>query len=449
VRTGDRDLRLLFAGLSVSMAGDSLMLLVFAIWVKSLTGSNGAAASVMLCVAVPFAVSPLGGWLVDRVSRRRFLVSANLLSGLMLLPLLAIRDRGDIWIIYVVAVLYGVSMVATGAAINGILKELLDDDRLAAANGALHTVREGLRLGGPLAGAVLFATLGGAAVALIDAATFLAAAGFLRAMRVRDERPEDTGLRWQDEVSAGLRHVMAQPVLRRMMAASALAWLVIGLGESVGFAVVDEGLHRPPEFIGVLSSAQGAGCLVGGLIGARLIARFGELAATGHGLCLFGIGSGLCTSGWLPGVLAGKTISGTGFVLLTIGFSTVLQRMTPAHLLGRVSTAAETLTSGPQLLSIAVGAALISAVDYRLLLLAMATGALVAAALLWTGDASRHRTPRPEGWRARASSRRTSRPPGGSKSQVLGVGGSQEIQEGGGFFGFTVGGWRLCTKPPW
>jgi MFS family permease len=385
VRTGDRDLRLLFAGLSVSMAGDSLMLLVFAIWVKSLTGSNGAAASVMLCVAVPFAVSPLGGWLVDRVSRRRFLVSANLLSGLMLLPLLAVRDRGDIWIIYVVAVLYGVSMVATGAAINGILKELLDDDRLAAANGALHTVREGLRLGGPLAGAVLFATLGGAAVALIDAATFLAAAGFLRAMRVRDERPEDTGLRWQDEVSAGLRHVMAQPVLRRMMAASALAWLVIGLGESVGFAVVDEGLHRPPEFIGVLSSAQGAGCLVGGLIGARLIARFGELAATGHGLCLFGIGSGLCTSGWLPGVLAGKTISGTGFVLLTIGFSTVLQRMTPAHLLGRVSTAAETLTSGPQLLSIAVGAALISAVDYRLLLLAMATGALAAAALLWTG----------------------------------------------------------------
>jgi hypothetical protein len=41
----------LFAGLVTSMIGDSLMLLVFAIWVKKLTGSNSAAGMVMLSIA--------------------------------------------------------------------------------------------------------------------------------------------------------------------------------------------------------------------------------------------------------------------------------------------------------------------------------------------------------------------------------------------------------------
>jgi len=151
------DFRLLFAGLSASMVGDALMLLVYAIWVKSLTGSNGAAGLVTLFIALPYVMAPLGGRLVDRFRRRPFLVVANLASALMLLPLLAVRTARDVWIIYLVAALYGLSSVTIAAALNGLLKELLADELLATANGVLQTVREGLRLGGPLAGAALFA----------------------------------------------------------------------------------------------------------------------------------------------------------------------------------------------------------------------------------------------------------------------------------------------------
>jgi MFS family permease len=97
------DFRLLFAGLSASMVGDALMLLVYAIWVKSLTGSSGAAGLVTLFIALPYVATPLGGRLVDRFRRRPFLVVANLASALMLLPLLAVRTARDVWIIYLVA----------------------------------------------------------------------------------------------------------------------------------------------------------------------------------------------------------------------------------------------------------------------------------------------------------------------------------------------------------
>ncbi|GAB2835246.1 MFS transporter [Actinoallomurus bryophytorum] len=379
------DFRLLFAGLAASMAGDALMVLVYAIWVKHLTGSSGAAGFVSLFIVVPYVVSPLGGRLVDRFRRRPFLVVVNLCSVLMMLPLFAVRTAGDVWIVYAVATLNGVSSVANAAALNGLLKELLADGLLATANGAIQTVREGLRLGGPLAGAALFAAAGGAAVALVDAVTFLAAALAIARMRLREETPVNVRQPWRRQLTAGLTHIRGDAALRRMMIAGAVAFLVVGFNESVFFSVLDHGLHRPPAFLGVLASAQGVGCVAGGLLAARLIGGRGENAATAIGLAAFGLGDALCVLPRLAAVLAGKAVAGVGLAVIVVGFTTALQRRTPAPLVAQVSMTAETLVSGPQTVSIATGALLVSVVDYRILLMAVAAGMLGGAAYLWTG----------------------------------------------------------------
>ncbi|MEV5750084.1 MFS transporter [Actinoallomurus sp. NPDC052308] len=375
--------RLLFTGLAASMVGDALMVLVYAIWVKSLTGSNGAAGLVTLFVAVPYVLAPLGGWLVDRFRRRPFLVVANLASALMLLPLFAVRDAADVWIIYMVAALYGISSVTIAAALSGLLKDLLAEDLLADANGTLQTVKEGLRLGGPLAGAALFATLGGAAVAAIDAVTFLIAAAVIAQMRLREEPPVRSGPHWLRELTAGLAHIRTDAALRRMALAMGIGFLFIGVTESAIFAVIDQGLHRPPEFVGVLTSAQGIGAIAGGLWAARLIQRVGELTAIATGMAAVGLGDGLKAAPSLPIILIGLVGTGWGLATMVVGFTTVIQRRTPGPLIGRVSAAAETLVSGPQTISIAAGATLVSVVDYRLLLMVVTAGMLIAAAWLW------------------------------------------------------------------
>jgi MFS family permease len=375
------DFRLLFAGLAASMVGDALMMLVYAIWIKRLTGSNAAAGSVTFFMAIPFVLAPLSGWLVDRFRHRPFLIVVNIASALTLLPLTQVHDASDIWIIYTVAGLYGVSAVAIAAALNGLLKELLDDELLADANGTLQTVKEGLRLGGPLVGAALFATLGGAAVAEVDAITFLIAALAIARMRLREDRPVRS--RRRGEVTAGLRHIRTDPALRRVTLGMAIAFLFIGINESVIFAIVDQGLHRPPEFVGVLASAQGIGAIAGGLVAARVIARTGELTTIAIGMTAFGIGDGLYALPWLTVILGARIVSGCGLAAIVVGFTTIIQRRTPGPLIGRVSSATETLITGPQMLSIAVGAVLISVVDYRVLLLVVMTGMLIAAASLW------------------------------------------------------------------
>ena len=377
------DFRLLFGGLVLSMFGDSAMLIVLSIWVKSLTGSNGAAGLTFLFMAASSVLGPLGGWVVDRVRRRPFLVAVTLASALVVLPLLLVRDSGDVWIIYAVATGYGVSFLLVGAALNSLLKEMLPEELLADANGVLQTVKEALRLIGPLIGAGVFAAFGGAWVAVLDAATFVGAAVAIWALRLREEKPARPELHWWREVSAGFRHLFAERVLLHVSLAIGGALLVIGFSESLIFAVAEEGLHRPPAFVGVIVSVQGGGAVLGGLAAAVLVRRIGEVRSIVLGLLAFAAGLTLMVLPTLPPVLLGAAVAGTGLPVLLVGFVTVLQRRTPLAIMGRVSAAAEMFIGAPQTISIGVGAVAISLVDFRILLGVMVVGILVSAVYLW------------------------------------------------------------------
>jgi MFS family permease len=149
---------------------------------------------------------------------------------------------------------------------------------------------------------------------------------------------------------------------------SAIAFSVIGVGETVIFAVVGQGLHRPPPFINALMSVQGGGSIIAGLTAAFLMLRLGAARTVGLSLACFALGAAAYQTSSLPLVLVGAVLNGLGVVWLSVGMFTAMQQHTPRRLQGRVNAAANTLLITPQTVSIAVGAALISVVSYRLLL---------------------------------------------------------------------------------
>src|SRR5689334_13062775 len=168
--------RRLYTGLTASILGDAFMLIVLSMWVKTLTGSNGAAGLTFLWMTAPALLAPLFGYVVDRVSRRVFLVASSVASALMMLPLLRVHAPDDVWRFYLVAFGSGVPFVVLPAALNGLLKDLLPEDVLVEAKATLSVTREAFRLVGPLLGAAAFSLWGGGAVAVLDAVTFLLAA---------------------------------------------------------------------------------------------------------------------------------------------------------------------------------------------------------------------------------------------------------------------------------
>ena len=380
------DLRLLLAGQTLSMFGDWAMIIVLGIWAKVLTGSNSAAGLVFFVFALAGLVAPLGGLVVDRLRKRPLMIATHLALAGVICLLVFVHDRGDMWLLYLVTALYGLGGNIFGAARSAMLKAMLPDELLADANGAYQSIREGLRLVAPVAGAGLFAAFGGSVVAIVDAASFLLSAATLVALKFAEPPPAAKEHHFLREVSAGITHIWQTTVLRQLTTGIGLALLVAGFSETLIFAITSEGLHRGPAFIGVIATFQGVGSILGGITAPRLMRRVGDLRLAGIGIALFGIGD--CC--WLianePVVLAATSVSGLGIVWAIVALATAYQRRSPSHVQGRVSAAANMLFSVPQTISIAVGAALITVVDYRVEIVAMAAVFLVAAAYLLTRE---------------------------------------------------------------
>ncbi|HLN78098.1 MAG TPA: MFS transporter [Nocardioidaceae bacterium] len=374
----------LYFGLTASMFGDSLMLIVLSMWVKKLTDSNGAAGLTFLWMTAPALVAPLFGYVVDRLPRKAFLVWANLGSALAMAPLVLVRDASDVWIIYAVAFFYGISFVVVPAALNGLLKEMLAEDVLVEANASLSVTREGLRIAGPLTGAALFAFAGGAWVAAADAATFVIAAAAIATLQVVEVREEHEPLHWRAEVAAGVTHIRRTPMLLHSTMSLSICLLVLGFAESAFYAVVDA-FDKPVEFVGPVLTVQGIGALTGGLLASRLIRAVGEARSIMLGLGVLSVGvAAIAAATEVWQLMVASAVLGSGIPLMIVAYNTLLQKQTPSRLMGRVSTATEVLVTTPQALSIAVGALLVTLIDYRLIFAVMSAGTAAAAVYLMT-----------------------------------------------------------------
>ena len=232
-----RDVRLLLAGQFLSMFGDWAMFFVLAIWAKVLTGSNAAAGLVFFVLALAGLAAPLGGLVVDRLPKRRLMIVTHLAMAAMVCLLLFVNDRSDLWLIYVVAALYGLGGDLFAAARSAMLKAMLPDELLGEANGILQSVREGLRLVAPLAGAGIFAAFGGAAVALVDAGSFVLSAVTLVLLRFVEPAVRRAASRSLREISAGVLHIARTRVLRELTIGVCAVMLVAGFSETIIFAV--------------------------------------------------------------------------------------------------------------------------------------------------------------------------------------------------------------------
>ena len=360
----DRSYRRLLVGQTLSAFGDHAMFLALAVWVKSLTGSNAKAGLAILPFVLPSLFGPVLGVYVDRFPRRRVMVATDLAAALCLLPLLWVHDASDIWLIYAASFLLGIATVVYDAARAGLLVSLVPGDELGDANGLLQSTNQAMRLLAPLVGAALFALIGGQAVAVVDAVTFVVSALFLLGVAAPSiERPEENDF-WS-ELRAGLHHIVHTSDVRRLTIATLFVTLAAGLLEIMIFALIDQGLHRPPEFLGVLSTTQGVGAVVGGVIVGKAIKRLGELPTIAWALIAAGIGVALLATADIWIVLAATVFVGIAVSFYNVAFITLVQRSTDVSMQGRVMSAIEAVFTVPYAASLAAGALIVGIASFQ------------------------------------------------------------------------------------
>ncbi|WP_433797225.1 MFS transporter [Actinoplanes sp. CA-252034] len=370
------------AAVLVSSFGTSAMMLAAGIWVMELTGSSSLAAWTGFLLWAPTLAGPVIGAVVDRAPRRRqVMVGTHAVMGLLLLLLLLVDDRTHVWLIFAVMFAYGVSFVVLDAAETAVLPAAISADLLGDVNGLRMSASEGMKLAAPLIGAGLFAWLGGASVAVLDAVTFFAAAALCLLLRPGPLTHEPETTPWGQRIAEGFRVLWAHRELRRIVFAAAAVMTVGGLTGTMVYAVVDEGLHRSPAFAGVLSAIQGGGSVAGGLLAGTLQRRIRPHVFVGVSIAAFAAGALLRVLPSLPAVAVSSVLIGVTLPWVLIAVATRVQSDIPGAYLGRVSGTVGLLTFAPGAAGQAAGASLLAVTDYRLILAAGAAVAAVTAAL--------------------------------------------------------------------
>lgn len=383
-----RPFRLLTVAWGFTNFADSVLAVIFAVWVKDLTGSNGTAGLVFAALGLPALVSPLLGQVADRVSRRRMMIVAYLVGAVSLLSLFAVRGPDQVWLIFVVTVLYSGIGFATAAAQSGLIRDLLPDEALGSANGRLTTIDQTFRLVMPVIGAGVYVAVGPLPLVVSAVVAFAVAAFFVSRIVLVETppTPQDEREPFLAEITAGFRHLVRTAPLGVLTVALAVAFGAVGVLNAVSFAVIENGLGLGPEMLGPISSVQGVTAIVAGLTAARMIKRIGSqrLVALALGIVTLGILPALGTN--LVAIIVGMGGIGLGVTWAIVGFVTERQLKTPSTLQGRTSAATNMLLNVPQLAMTVVAAAVVGAVDYRLLVGVTAAGLAVSMLLSLKGS---------------------------------------------------------------
>ena len=311
-------------------------------------GRGGAAAVGLAALArmLPAGLAaPVAGALADRHSRRDVLLVATagraLAAGLVLV---AVAVDAPFAVVLALAAVFTALMTAHRPAQAALLPQIARTPaELAAANVVSNTLDN--------AGFIVGALVGGALVAAtnVEVALTATALAFLLAAALIERIPRDPVPSYRgspgghlQELVGGLGAVRGDPELRLVLGVVSLSTLVEGAVDVLvvvcAFALLDLG----GAGVGWLNAAWGVGGLAGGAAALMLLGR-GRLAA-GLGIGGLLIGLSLLALAAFPAVVVAAIallVLGTGYSLVEVAGTTLLQRSAADEVLARAGAVVE------------------------------------------------------------------------------------------------------------
>lgn len=333
----------------LSNLGDGIRMAALPLLAAGITSDPVAVAGVAIAGQSPWLLFGLfAGAIVDRFDQRRLAAAVDVVrvSMLAVLVVSVSLDVAGIALLYLVAFVCGVGETLRDTATATLLPPLVKDADLDRANGGLVNAEvAGNELVGPPIGGYLFGVALVLPFAINGGALALAAALIFSLPDVFAPKAgsySSKGQIWSD-TRAGLRWLIKHPRLR----------MIVGLGavfaamDSAWFAVlvlyVPQVLGLPAWGYGVLLGVGAVGGLAGGFFATRVTRMIGPAGALAGCLGCAAIGQlmiGLTASAVV--VAAGLVITSAAFGVWAVVARTTRQRLTPAEMLGRVSSAAMT-----------------------------------------------------------------------------------------------------------
>lgn len=352
----------LWTSSTLSNLADGVLKVALPLVALRLTDSPLLIAGLTFALTLPWLLFSLpAGALADRLDRRRLMLGADIVRGLLLggTALALVLDLGSIWLLYAVALGIGVCETLHDTSAQSILPQVVGRDRLPRANGRLHAAElTANQFAGPPLGGLLVA-LGAAAAFAAPAALWLVAVGALLCVRGRFGTARSSPTTMRADIAEGLRFLWRH----RLPRSFAVMVGVSNFGSNAAFTVMvlfavgpasPMGLSEPGY--GVLMTAVAAGSLVGALLASRIEDLLGRVRALRASVLTFGVLVGLPALTAVPYLIAGGFfLGGVGIAVWNVITVSLRQRITPDSMLGRVNSGYRLLAWGTMPLGAAAG----------------------------------------------------------------------------------------------
>ena len=403
----DATYRRLWTSILISSLGGQVTMLALPLTAAVLLHATPTQMGLLTAMEIaPFVLFslPAGVWL-DRVRKLPIYVTGECAIGAIVasVPLAWMLGVLTMPWMYAVAFVLGTIFTTAGTAAQIVLTQVVARDRLVEAHAKNALASSGSEVAGPGLAGALIKLVGAPMALLLDAVLTLVSAAILRGIVVNEEPlPRREAAFWRD-LRVGVRFVAGQPLLVALAAAVGIWQMCHHAAMVVQILFATRTLGLSEQAVGLAYTGMGLGTVVGSMLGHRISRRIGP------GPCLV-LGFAVCGAGW--GVLAVAPASawgvavfavtlmlfGLGAVLVFINFLGLRQAVTPAPLLGRMTSTMRWLILIPAGPGALIGGWLGEHIGLRSALAFAGGSALLLAAVAWQVPAIRgvRQLPQPE-----------------------------------------------------
>jgi MFS family permease len=357
-----REFRLLVGGQTISWIGNNFYEIAIMWLVLNLTGSTAAMAGVAAVSTIPQLVfAPLAGVVADRVNRRLLALAMDLCRGvtILVLPTLAVLHHLAAWQVYVTAFVLFTLFTFFIPARQAILPNIVPDDELPAANGLFQAAMYGSLFAGFALGGLVVAAVGVIPALYIDAFSFVGSVLSLLMMKTSgraESAPAEERRTVLRDVAVSIRFIRSRPTLLAIFGFMGTIGLLVGPLLILPAPFSRSVLHAGARGYGLLEAGFMLGSLGGAIAGSRLtqVKRLGWLliaVVNVAGLLL----ALVSYTNILPVAVALYVSVGLVAGSLEVPLMTLMQRLTPDAMRGRVLSATMMVNTAGIPLSVAVG----------------------------------------------------------------------------------------------
>ena len=372
-----RNFRMLWIGEGISLLGDQFYMIALPWLVLSLTGNALAVGTVMAMAGIPRALFMLvGGALTDRLTPRRLMINSNLARMILtgLLAALVLTNLIELWMLYALALLFGLADAFFFPAQTSIVPQLVGKDQLQQGNAIIQgTATLSLFVGPILAGATIswldrgatHSTSGIALAFALDSLSFIASITMLSLMRIETTQApvEKTDSGVLASIREGVLYMWHDATLKVVFPITLGLNILINGPLAVGIPVVAR--TRFPEgaaAFGLIMSLFGGGALLGITLAGILPKPSKKLLGTVSLSVLSLMGIGLAVVGLAPTMYiaaAAALVMGSVNGYANIMLITWLQQKVAPEMTGRVMSLVMFAAVGLNPVSTALAGALI------------------------------------------------------------------------------------------